>query len=93
VRALEHSVMGAAEGSGAARYGEGQEKSLLYNCLKGGCSKESVRLLPRVMRGNGLKLCQGRLKLGTIKNFFMERVVKNGMGFPGTRRVPLPRGV
>lgn len=43
-------LWGAAEGSGAARYGEGQEKSLLYNCLKGGCSKESVRLLPRVMR-------------------------------------------
>ena len=50
MRALEHSVMGAAEGSGAVWSGEGQEKSLLYNCLKGGCSKESVRLLPRVMR-------------------------------------------
>ena len=28
-------------------------------------------------RGNGLKLCLGRIRLGIGKNFFTERVVKH----------------
>lgn len=65
---------------------------VLYSYLEGGCIEESVGLFSgdeRQDASNGLKLCQGRVRLGIRWDFFMETVFKLWNRLPeGTVETP-----
>jgi len=56
----------------------------LYSYVKGGCNEAGVGLFCQVtsdrMRGNGLKLCQGRFRLDIRKNFLLKEWSDIGIG-------------
>jgi len=58
----------------------------LFKYLKGDCSESGAGLFSLLtgdgMRGNGLKLCQGRFRLNIRKNNCTERVVKHRNTLP-----------